>query len=390
MPAINPVTAASHANPYPYYTSLLAGAELPFDPQLKLWVASRASIVQQILAHPHCAVRPSAEPVPSMLAGSSAGEVFAQLMRMNEAAAHALPKQAVQASLRMLDLSKIADRTSVFARRLAGAAAQFDAAALNSWMFALPVYVVGDLLGFPETELPLLAHWMSDFVRCLSPLSTAAQLHDANLAASALGRRFRTLLQTSAGECESLIGQIRREADSIGWHQFDALLANLIGLLSQTYEATAGLIGNAIVLLTQRHELTRQLRQTPALLPDFVREVCRFDSPVQNTRRFVTQDMQLAGVSLQAGDVILLVLAAANRDEAVYPRAGQFLLQREPRQLFSFGLGHHACPGQELALRIAGAALQTWLERPPPAPQLEWTYRASPNGRIPLFTNPRN
>lgn len=391
MPSIDPVSAACHRNPYPYYDHLLAGADLQFDTQLQLWVASRAGVIRQVLDSPDCAVRPSAEQVPKAIAGSSAGAVFALLMRMNEGAPHAQAKRAVQPCLHALNLSGIAGKTRLFAAQLAGDDAQFDAAALTRWMFDLPIYVIGDLLGFAADELPALAGWMSDFVRCLSPLSTATELQAASQAATALSLRFRTLLQSSTAESGSLVAGIRQQAEHIGWHAQEALVANLIGLLSQTYEATAGLIGNALVQLTLQSGLAQQLRAAPELLADFVAEVCRHDSPVQNTRRFVERETEIADVRLAPGAVILLLLGAANRDPAANPQPDRFLLNREQRRLFSFGHGRHACPGQELAFSIATAALQSLLQHSPPSlEQLAWSYRPSLNGRIPLFTDERN
>ena len=386
----NPILAVCHSDPYPYYQSLLDGPALLFDAELKLWIASRAEVIEEIFANPHCAVRPSAELVPKAIAASSAGEVFADLIRMNEGSKHERPKLAMQLALSSLDLSNTAERSRYFAALLAKRHALTDGAALNGWMFDLPVYVVGDLLGFPESVLPQLAVWMADFARCLSPLSSEVQLAAASNAADALLQSFRQMLVSTSVQSASLVSRILHEAKLVGWDNLNAIVANLIGLLSQTYEATAGLIGNCIVT-----RLTHPYLQIDAgKINSLVEEVARFDPPVQNTRRFANQATRIAGIEIKAGDAILLVLAAASRDPQTNHAPNDFILDRTDRRVFGFGHGRHACPGQKLACSITASAMEYLLESElnlnPDA--LQWTYRPSLNGRIPVFTsaNKRN
>lgn len=386
----NAIAAASHVNPYPYYAHLLAGPKLHFDADLRLWIACRATVIQDVLNNPHCLVRPTGEPVPGAIAGSSAGAIFARLIRMNEGAGHARPKHAIGQALAALDPAVIASITGQFAAMLAEEHGLPDGAAITRWTFDLPTYVVAGLLGLGHAELPLLALWIADFVRCLSPLSTPAQLTGASMAAHALNERFALLVQTSTPASTTLLGEVCRQAALSGWAEQDAILANLIGLLSQTHEATAGLIGNSIVALLSQPQLEARLRADPRLAAALVHEVARFDPPVQNTRRFVARATSVAGVTLQPGDTILLLLAAAGRDEQAHPQPDAFLLERPERQLLGFGHGRHACPGQYLANAIATAAIQHLLALPVALDQaaLSWAYRPSANGRLPQFFTP--
>jgi cytochrome P450 len=337
MLPINAIAAASHRDPYPYYQHLREGPELVFDAELRLWIASRAQVIRDVMANPHCLVRPAGEAVPRAIAGSSAGAIFGQLARMNEGAAHAQSKLSIEQMLAALDLVRVARRSTHFAALLDAS----DGDAMTRWIFDLPTYVVADLLGVGEAELPQVALLMADFVRCLSPLSTPEQLASASTAAQALMERFAPVMQ-AANVCP----------------------ANRIGLLSQTHEATAGLIGNSIVALLRDPALQARLRADPSQAAALVHDVARDDPAVQNTRRFVAQATSIAGVDLQPGDTILLLLGAAGQ--------------------CGFGHGRHACPGQELACTIATAALEYLLARPHPL-ALDWTYKASANARLPQF-----
>jgi cytochrome P450 len=384
----NPASAACYPNPYPYYSNLLTGPDLYFDDQLRCWVASRAAVVQEILEHPHCMVRPTTEAVPSAIVGSSAGAVFSQLIRMNDGVRHQQPKFAIQQALAGLDVGNVQARSRYFSSLLAARYGLTQACAISVWMFDLPVYVVGDLLGFGEAELPDLALWMADFVRCLSPLSSTSELDAASTAASALLARLRQMLEAANTQTGSLLQGLQTQAHLTGWADLDAILANLIGLLSQTYEATAGLIGNSLVALLTRPALQGKIRAEPALTHRLIEEVCRYDPAIQNTRRYVAQPISIAGIKLEAGATLLLLLAAAGRDKLAHSAADEFLLDRPTRRLFGFGHGRHACPGQKLACGIAVSAISTMLELTPQFdPNINWHYRASLNARMPLFTD---
>ena len=117
-------------------------------------------------------------------------------------------------------------------------------------------------------------------------------------------------------------------------------------------------------------------------------EVALWDAPVQNTRRFATDDLQLAGVDIQRGDAVLLVLASANRDEAFNAHPDEFDALREDRRSMTFGASAHACPGDLIAVEIVAACLAS-LGRKKDVTQ--WFgdclgYRALPNARVPVFS----
>ncbi|CAN7256848.1 cytochrome P450 [Polaromonas sp. LjRoot131] len=383
----NILAASAHRNPYPYYATLITGPDLVFDAPRKLWIACSAASVKAVLANPACRVRPVAEPVPAAIIGSAAGEVFGHLVRMNEGLRHDAPKLALLRFLAAVDLERVQARTEALAFKVAGEGA-LRGEALSRWAFEVPVMAVADLLGFAEDELPQVARWMADFVACLSPLSTPTQLAAAGDAASALLTCFSGLVKGAAVQPGSALARLLQEAARAGWHDAQALLCNAIGLLSQTYEATAGLIGNSIAALATRPGLLEAMEREPGQLLQMVHEVSRYDPSIHNTRRFVAEATEVVGVSLQAGDVVLLVLAAAGRDPACNARPDEFLLERPDREVPGFGHGAHQCPGQALACVIAAAAVRALLVsgRFKDPASFTWTYRPSMNARIPVFT----
>lgn len=382
MPA-DPVAAATHADPYPYYAALRDGPALAWNAQLHLWVASRADVIEQVLqAHGALRVRPAAEPVPRAIMGSPAGEVFGHLVRMNDGAAHQAHKPALQRALAGLDLDAVYASTLQVAHRVLA-----QQQPLSEALFSMPVQSVAHLLGFADDALPQVDRWMRDFVACLSPLSTPEQLQRASTAAAQLMGRLEALAAGNAPRRGTLLAAVLAEGSGDALPS-RSLLANLAGLLSQTCDATAGLVGNSLISLMREPSLLPSAR-TRNGLQAIVEETARHDPSVQNTRRFAAEAVTIAGTDVAAGDTVLVLLASANRDPAFNTEPDRFMPMRERRRMLGFGHGMHACPGQALACTLAAASLHTLLQQH--AADLDaqrlrgWSYRPSVNGRIPVF-----
>jgi cytochrome P450 len=249
----------------------------------------------------------------------------------------------------------------------AGALAAERARRATGWpdlQFGVPVDVVGTLLGLNDAARAGLPGLVGDFVRCIPGSATA---EDQAAAAIAAGRLLALLDRCPADS--GIAGLVRQGA---GTGDLAALSANLVGLLSQTYDATAGLIGNTLLALTREPR--------PADLAAFVAEVARHDAPVQNTRRSVAAGTRIAGHDVPAGAEILVLLAAANRDPAANPDPHAFRADRSAPRMFTFGAAAHGCPGRDLAIAITTGVVRTVSARPALA-----GYRPSPNARIPVL-----
>ena len=367
-PPSTPLAAVTHADPYPYYASLVAQRPFYRDDALGLWVASSAAAVRSVMTSDQCRVRPPAEPVPKALVGSPAGEIFGQLARMNDGANHLSAKLAVSGHLASFDPAKVAEHGATCARRLAEELEPAgDGQRLADFAFRLPTYVLASLLGFSPEGLPELAQWTLDFVGCLAPAATPEQLERGKTAAGRL--------------VDAFVAHLGRPA-------LDSQVANRIGYLSQACEATAGLIGNTLVALGRHPVAAARLTTEPSFLTAVIREVVRHDAPVQNTRRFVVEAGVIAGQVMREGDAVLVVLAAANRDPDANADAGRFEPLRKERQAFTFSLGAHACPGEMLATSIARAGVEQLLATGVHPERLlgHLSYRPSANLRIPRFT----
>jgi cytochrome P450 len=381
----DPLQAVTHPDPYPYYAGLRQRAPLARDEASGLRIAARARTVNAVLSDERLTVRPISEPVPSAISGQPAGDVFGQLARMNEGETHRIARQALLAGLRTVDAEAVFASARRMAQTVIDRLGPSDAALLDTLAFALPVRVIAELVGLPVEDS--LEATVRQFVACLSPASGADALKDAHAAALRLQSSLQALAEngTAAGALVRRIAESGLKPDAA---LPNPLVSNLLGLFSQTFDATAGLIGNSVVTLAQHRDIARRVSAEPSLIHALVREVARFDPPAQNTRRFVRERVDIEGVTLEPGEAVLVVLAAASRDEAVYPNADRFILDRPPAPLIGFGAGRHACPGETIARSIAAGVVAALIAGKYDFGHcaLRWTYRPSLNGRIPTFT----
>ena len=381
-PLFTILQAAVQPDPYPYYSELRQGPLLPFDTGSGCYLASRADVITEVLQHPAARVRPVGQPVPAALQGHRCGEVFADLLRMTDGPRQQQLKAILQRQLAAITPAQLAGLCQVVLHEAMGAMLP-DATQINQLIYQLPVRVMAQLLGMQPAAAYLAATAIADFVRCLPAQADAADISAADAAALKLQELILNCLQDAGSWSAAL-------SDEFGTAGVQIAAANLLGLLSQSYEATAGLIANSLIGCYRQPELAPK-DQLQAL--SFVREVSRFDPPVQNTRRFLAQDAVIAGEHLPAGSTILLLLAAAGRDPLLWSAPEQFrpydrFCFSEGKTDLSFSLGAHQCPGRQLAEQIAATALLVvWpqLRALSQGVELRWIYQPSMNGRLAQF-----
>ena len=234
--------------------------------------------------------------------------------------------------------------------------------------YPLPVSVICELLGVPAVDRDVFRSWSSDASRLLD--------RDIDLDEEALQRGGEAI----AGFTEhfvALIGE-RRESprddllsaliaaeeggERLSWEE---LLSTIILLFLAGHETTVNLIGNgALALLRHPGELER-LRREPALGASAVEELLRYDSPVHVTARIATADLEVGGTPVAEGEQVVVLVAAANRDPAVFPDPDRLDLGRPDNRHLSFSAGTHYCLGAALARLEGEVALGKLVRRFP-------------------------
>ncbi|CAJ0739879.1 Vitamin D(3) 25-hydroxylase [Ralstonia mannitolilytica] len=368
-PPIDALQAVTHADPAPYYAQLAATRAFFFDAGQGWWIAASAKAVDTVLGSDACRVRPADEPVPNAVAASPTGAFFGRLVRQIDGPEHGMRKATVMGALGQLDPSALAARAHRQAYAALPDTAQLDAALAGDAHFRVPLATMAQTLLGDAADAPACHADIAAYLAALGPAADATSVAQADAAVRRLHGRF--------------------EGSPLVAGNDDAEVDNLAALLAQTYDACAGLLGNCIVALSRHAALRTRLRAQPGAVEPFVREVLRHDAPVQNTRRFVQRDVQLLGQHVQAGQRILVLLAAANVDADANPAPLRFDIDRPAPRLWTFGAGVHRCPAETLATIIARETVRHLLSLPGIDRWLgnlgEVTYRASPNARIPVF-----
>ncbi|WP_162463872.1 MULTISPECIES: cytochrome P450 [unclassified Mycolicibacterium] len=236
----------------------------------------------------------------------------------------------------------------------------------------LPVAVISDILGVPDADRSQILRFGELGAPSLDIGLTWRQYKEVNSGIHG----FETWLtdhlrQLRRNPGEDLLSQIimASDAGAAGEPLNEAELRALAGLvLAAGFETTVNLLGNGIRMLLDHPEHLSTLAARPELWPNTVEEILRLDSPVLMSARVALVDTEVAGTPVQAGELVILHLAGANRDPAVFTDPHRFDIERDNAgRHLSFSGGRHFCLGAALARAEGQVGLQTFFDRFPDA-----------------------
>ena len=134
-------------------------------------------------------------------------------------------------------------------------------------------------------------------------------------------------------------------------------------LLGAGIESASSFIGNAMLALSEHPDQAALLASNLSMAPQAIEEMLRYDTPTQRFHRTATQDIELHGKTIRAGESVLVMYGSANRDERKFPDADRFDLTRAPGRHLAMGHGTHFCLGAQLAKAMARIFLEEWFGR---------------------------
>ena len=265
----------------------------------------------------------------------------------------------------------------------AGAAGGMDLIA--DFAAAIPLQLVGDMLGVPAGERGPLRNWSLAILGALEPVLTAEQFEHGTRAVDEFKGYLRDLVarrrrETGLDEGEILSKLIAstptlslprkrgREREGAYGRSQDCLselelLHNCIFVLNAGHETTTNLIGNGIDLLLRNPDAMDDLRAHPELIGGAVEEFLRMESSNQLGNRRAARDTVLAGVAMPQGTYVHIGIGAANRDGAQFPEPDRLDIRRNPNRHLAFGTGIHVCAGMSLARMEAQVAISALVRR---------------------------
>jgi pimeloyl-[acyl-carrier protein] synthase len=242
--------------------------------------------------------------------------------------------------------------------------------------YPVPLAVICELLDAGTEMAGRLRQETPSMTAMLDPLATPDAMEAG--AAAAIGIMLDlvplTAERSALGGRDLLSALLGRGPVGAGLEADDAIVMALL-LLVAGHETTANLIGNAVIVLHNHPDLTRDLRANPDLVGPAVEEVLRFEAPVQLTARVAVDDLPVAGALVKSGEQVFVAIGAANRDPAVFADPDRIDIGRAHQRHLSFGHGAHFCAGAALARAEGQEVIRRLLRLDPPLEDQELRVR---------------
>ncbi|MEM8689055.1 MAG: cytochrome P450 [Pseudomonadota bacterium] len=252
---------------------------------------------------------------------------------------------------------------------LEGLAEKGEVDLIEDFASAIPIEIIGNLLGVPRSERGPLRGWSLDILTALEPVLTPGQEKRGNDAVVEFVDYLKGLTsdrRKSPGDpaVDVLTRLIEGEQDGERLTEIE-LLQNCIFILNAGHETTTNLIGNGLNALMEWPEERARLLAEPELIDTAIEEFLRFESSNQLGNRRVVEATEINGVPMDPGALITLCIGAANRDPAQFPDPHRLDLSRRPNKHLAFAGGPHLCAGLSLARLEGKIAIGRFLQRFP-------------------------
>jgi cytochrome P450 len=240
---------------------------------------------------------------------------------------------------------------------------------IEDFASAIPIEIIGNLLGVPREQRGPLRGWSLAILGALEPVLTPAQFERGNTAVREMLVYLKDLVEARRKrpgdpEKDVLTRLIQGESDGERLTEQE-LLQNCIFILNAGHETTTNLIGNGLVALLEWPEEKERLVADPDLIKAAVEEFLRFESSNQLGNRISTREGDVGGVMMPAGTLITMCIGAANRDPSQFSDPDRMDIARNPNRHLAFGFGIHQCAGMSLARLEGRVAIGRFLARFP-------------------------
>ena len=375
-PTLNLFSPQTFENPYPLYAELRANAPVVESEPFGWWVLTRYEDVVYVLKNPDIfsSAVEMAE-IRRFLEGERLakalplGESRTSLVRMDPPD-HTRLRKLLTGAFTPKAIARLEPRINAIVRESVDHILEkgsFDM--MEELAIPLPVTIIAEMLGVDPARRDDFKRWSNATITSQAmaglPLSEAEEerLIQSRLEFAAY---FRQMIDERRKKPrEDLISDLVRAEVESETLTAEEVFAMVILLLIAGNETTTNLIGNGTLMLLEHPEAERQLRENPSLIPAFLEEVLRFEGPVRFLVREATRDVTIAGVDIAAGEKVVTMLDAANRDPAQFADPERFDITREPRTHVAFGYGIHFCVGAPLSRLEGRIAFEELLRRVP-------------------------
>ncbi len=248
-----------------------------------------------------------------------------------------------------------------------GFAAQGTVEFRSAFAAPLPRRVMMETFGFPREDEQDFVRWTSGQGPVGSKLASAEEQAAEQQRRLELGEYFRTkILERRVQPTDDFLSEIVEiQVARDGELDLPYLLAEVANLFAAGNGTTAHMLASTMLLLLQHPAELDRIREDRSLIPTMLEEALRLESPVQWLQRIVTTDAEVAGVTIPAGSLVLVVWGSANRDQRKFEDPERFQIDRPSVAKFqtAFGYGIHMCVGAPLARLEGRIAFERLLDR---------------------------
>jgi cytochrome P450 len=360
------------ADPYSLYAQLrvenpVARARTPVG--LPVWLVTRYDDARRALNDPRLAKDAAGfaralerHPLPPGRQAVFAQELSRHMLS-SDPPDHTRLRKLVSRAFTMRAIAGMRPRIEAIAAGLADqmAAGPPEVDLLDAFAFPLPMSVICDLLGVPDAERATFRRWSNTL------LSSDGDGAGRTAAGMAMAQYLTALVaEKRARPADDMLSAIVAASEDADRLSADETVSMAFLLLVAGHETTVNLIGNGVLALLRHPDRLAELRADPELIPQAVEEFLRYDGPVNlATFRHTTEPVDIGGVAIPPGEVVLVALASADRDPDHYPAADDLDLNRDAAGHLAFGYGLHHCLGAPLARLEGEVAFRTLLARFP-------------------------
>ncbi len=370
-PAFDPLDPDFIRNPYPTYHRLRANGPVQWDQTRGYWLATGYEACASILRDKRFGRRFEVVVEHRYGAGAMRETVFRMLgatMLMREPPDHARIRGLVTRAFTARRVEQLRPRIRALVAEMLDRiepAGRMDI--IRDFAHVLPVTVICDMLGIPEHDRGRFLGTAAASTRMLDPVPmNRREIDEANAMFDEQTAYFTALFDLRRrNPGDDLITALLHARDDSGGLTEEELLANVWLLFVAGHETTRNLIGNGLLALHRNPEELARLKADPGLLATAVAELLRYDSSVQFVSRTAYEDVEIGGVTIARDQSVICLLAAGNRDPAVFPDPDRLDVGRPDVRPLSFGGGIHYCLGAQLTMIEGQEAFAGLLARLP-------------------------